>query len=239
MKNLYWTIALLLAFTAGYFTRAVTLQETTNNSRVGLPASLTAKNKDSNTYSEKIDPTVKTAFTGKEKNSNPNLNQPVLEKQITKLVPTPPSPKNNSVSDTDTLVATENKYPNEISDEEIDKAIPTPFNQSLKNRHGEVREKYKAFVAASEQSDWDKNMQNKLSDAILGHPYAKFIDLELLQCKVDFCEIRLYETREGAWSLIMAEMRLQDWWDIGGSSASGFATDTPSKMGWHVLLPRR
>ena len=61
-------------------------------------------------------------------------------------------------------------------------------------------------------------MQNKLSDAILGHPYAKFIDLELLQCKVDFCEIRLYETREGAWSLIMAEMRLQDWWTLGAQA---------------------
>lgn len=236
MKNLLWASALLVAFAAGYFTKSITQQDTINSLDQTVPT--IASNNDKNISNEDLKAATKAAFSEKEEHSN--LEKPIVENLPTEQQPVAPSsPQSDSVANTETPVTPENKYPNEISDEDIDKIIPAPFNQSLKNRHGPLREKYKLFAEATQQSDWDIHNQNLLSDAISSNPYAKFIEIESLQCKVNFCEIRLFENKEGTWSLIMADMRVQDWWDIGGSSSSGRPTDTPSKLAWHVLLPRR
>lgn len=73
----------------------------------------------------------------------------------------------------------------EISDEEIDKIIPSPFNQSLKNHHGELRKKYKEYANTDIQDEWSVSMQNKISDFILSNPYSKFISLEFISCKAN------------------------------------------------------
>lgn len=104
-----------------------------------------------------------------------------------------------------------------ITDEEIDKLVAAPFNETLKRTSGPLREKYKSFAEATEQSDWDTNTQNRMTDALLGNQYSKFIELESLICRADYCEIRGRESKSGVFGLIMSEMMLQDWWKMGHS----------------------
>jgi hypothetical protein len=238
MKNIFWLIAIVLAFFAGYFTHSVT-EIPEEAIQVATPVAVPAETSSTNTpvSSEQLSAAAKAVFAEKQKQPASSSQAQTTSEPNTGIASASHTANSSVAADANNTAT--NKYPNEISDEDIDKVIPAPFNQKLKNKHGELREKYKDFAATNQQLEWDKNMQNKLSDAILGNPYSKFIILDSLQCKVNLCEIRLYETKEGAWSLIMAEMRLQEWWDFGGTSASGFGTDTPSKMGWYALFPRR
>jgi hypothetical protein len=241
MKNTLWIAAIILAFGAGYFARGA--NQTAQVTQIQADSTqATGKLEAAQISGKELSAAAKAAFAAKEniaaKSANQTTPQPNTERAATpQTAPTPQAATSPVATDANNPAA--KKYPNEISDEDIDKVIPFPFNQKLKNHHGDLREKYKDFAAANQQSEWDKTMQNKLSDSISSNPYAKFLTIESLQCKMNLCEIRLYETKDGAWSLIMAEMRIQDWWDIGGSSASGFGTETPSKTGWYVLLPRR
>ena len=109
------------------------------------------------------------------------------------------------------------KSESNITDEEIDNLVAAPFNESLKRTIGPLREKYKSFAEATEQSDWDSNTQNRMTDALLGNQYSKFIELESLICRADYCEIRGRESKSGVFGLIMSEMMLQDWWKMGHS----------------------
>lgn len=238
MKNIFWLTAIVLAFVAGYFTHSVTetpaaidpiapttMNSVENSSTNALPSS------------EQLSEAAKAVFSEKQKlTAKPSTHQTASE-SMTERAQAPQLPSKSQAADVGDSAA--KKYPNEISDEEIDKLIPAPFNQSLKNNHSPLREKYKDFAATNQQQDWDRNTQNKLTDAILSNPYAKFLTIESLQCKANLCEIRLYETKNGVWSLIQSEMRLQDWWDFGTSSSSGFNTNTPSVLGYYVLLQRR
>ena len=238
MKNIFWLTIIVLAFVAGYFTHSVTETPVAIDSTA--PTTMTSvENSSTNALpsSEQFSESAKAAFAEKETlTAKPSTHQTASE-QMAERAQAPQLPSKPQTADIDDSAA--KKYPNEISDEEIDKLIPAPFNQSLKNNHSPLREKYKDFAATNQQQDWDRNTQNRLTDAILSNPYAKFLTIESLQCKANLCEIRLYETKNGVWSLIQSEMRLQDWWDFGTSSSSGFNTNTPSVIGYYVLLQRR
>jgi len=81
-------------------------------------------------------------------------------------------------------------------------------------------------------------MQNKISDFMFSNPYAKFVNVESLICNSGLCEIRLFESKQGAFSAILTEMAMQDWWDIGGYHASGNGAGE-GRTAYHVLLPRK
>ncbi len=135
-----------------------------------------------------------------------------------------------------------NKYEGEISDEEVDRVLPPAFATQLKNTHGSMRQKYKAFAAASQQERWDMAMQENIYEFILRGQYAKFIKLDGLRCAANFCELRVYESKTGVWSLMLAEMALQPWWDIGMSHSSGFVPEGGAGefiMGYFVMLSKR
>lgn len=104
-----------------------------------------------------------------------------------------------------------------ISDEEIDKLVPTPYNDVLKRMNGPIREKYKEFAGSNQQEDWDTNTQNRITDALLGHSYSKFIELESVTCKASLCEVRGRELKPQVINLIFAELQLQEWWHMGDS----------------------
>lgn len=123
-----------------------------------------------------------------------------------------------------------------INDAEIDKLIPAPFNKHLKGNRGFMRDRYRKFVDQDQPTNPDRELYNRLSDAILSNPYAKYLDVESMQCRAGLCEIRLYERKIGVWSYIQAEMGLQDWWKFSNSSAHGFDTEDKNKQGWYVLL---
>ncbi len=238
MKNVFWFTAIILAFFAGYFTHSATeTSVATTQAAHNVAAPVENSSTNTSVSSEQLGATAKAVFAEKQKYSASSSQVKTTSEPNTAVASASHAANSSVAPDANNTAA--NKYPNEISDEDIDKVIPAPFNQSLKNRHGDLREKYKDFAATNQQQDWDRNIQNKLTDAILSSPYAKFLNIESLQCKANLCEIRLYETKNGVWSLIQAEMRLQDWWDFGTSSSSGFNTNTPSVLGYYVLLQRR
>lgn len=128
-----------------------------------------------------------------------------------------------------------------ITDAEIDAVIPAPFNNQLKGMQGFLRDKYKAFAATEQGDDWDIKMKAHIEDSIYSNPYGKDIIVESLNCKIGICELRLYETKNGAWSFIHSEMGLQSWWDIGGSSSSGFVAQLDGKdiTAYYVLMSKK
>jgi len=128
-----------------------------------------------------------------------------------------------------------------ITDDEIDAVIPAPFNNQLKGMHGYLRDKYKEFVATEQADDWDVKMKTHIEDAIYSNPYGKDLIVESLNCKMGLCELRLYETKNGAWSFIHSEMGLQSWWDIGASSSSGFVAQLNGKdiTAYYVLMSKK
>ena len=107
-----------------------------------------------------------------------------------------------------------------ITDEEIDKIVPSPFNEHVKRTPGKLREKLKEFSEATEQDEWDINIQNKVTDFLLGSSYSKFIELHSVNCKANFCEIRGRELKTNVFGVLFPEMMLQDWWDIADSQWS-------------------
>jgi len=244
MKNSKWFVAIIFAFIAGYFSHTNTEKNIESQTRV----SLTAKRSD-NLASQPISNVAPTATTNVlAKNKTNNLSQVEnLKPQTPSTIP-PLKPEsvivNESSGRNEQPLSKEEataKYPKDMTDEEIDKVIPHPFSVALKNSHGGNREKYKNFVAANQPQDWDTNTQNKISDSILSSPYFKFLKLDALQCKANICEIRLYELKSNVWSLILAEMALQEWWEIGNYDSWGFGTELDSKQvtGYYVLLTRR
>lgn len=242
MKNFTWFIAIVFAYIAGYFShggaeKAYAPQSPSNTAiTLAAPPGSAANNTPGQQSTTQFAPADKPEAT--QANANQLANTQVPATAVT------PQPAQISASNTAApadSASVAKKYPKEISDEEIDKVIPAPFNQQLKNTHGDLREKYKDFAEADQPQSWDLNMQHKLMDAILSNPYAKFITLESLMCKQNLCEIRLYEKKDGAWSLIQAEMSMQDWWDIGQASSNGFeiSTDKNAPYGYYVLLARK
>ncbi|WP_331352423.1 hypothetical protein [Cellvibrio sp. UBA7671] len=159
-----------------------------------------------------------------------NLQSSTESAQIpnTQSTPTPVGTNNASGSD--------KKRP--LTDEQIDKLVPAPFNQYLKGHDSALLEKYRKFSEQESPSSQDSDISNKISDAIASNPYSKFLNIESFQCKANFCEIRLYESKSGVWSYIQAEMSLQDWWKFQSSSAHGFDTGKENVSGWYVLLTR-
>jgi hypothetical protein len=128
-----------------------------------------------------------------------------------------------------------------ITDEEIDEILPAPFNQQLKGIQGYFRDKYRNFYNTEQADNWDVLMKGRIEDAVYNNPYGKFLSIESFICKNGMCELRIYETKYGAWNLIMAEMQLQTWWEFGAVHSSGFAAQLNGVdvIGHYVLIDRK
>lgn len=170
----------------------------------------------------------------------PNNSQAKSSVQSTKLADEPfQTPTENQPVESKSSRAVEKE--NIITDAEIDAIIPAPFNQQLKGIQGLFREKYKDFANAEQSDDWDVLMRGRIEDAIYSNPYGKMLTIESLVCKSGICEVRLYETKYGAWNLVLAEMQLQTWWEFDSKHSSGFSTQLNGVdvIGHYVLIDRK
>ncbi len=242
MKYVLVFTLVVTAYVAGYLTPKGNLNSHTGKSTVNAVG--TADEKPIFTTTDSIDSKLSSASAiseGKDSSANEKIaigaepktfdtdsqvadSSPVVEKK--------PEPK-LTVSDSPSSDGGINEA---INDAEIDKLVPAPFNQYLKGNRGFMRDRYRKFVDQEQPADPDRELYNRLSDAILSNPYAKYLDIESMQCRAGLCEIRLYERKIGVWSYIQAEMSLQDWWKFNNSSAHGFDTEDKNKQGWYVLL---
>lgn len=221
MKNTTWLVSVVFAFGLGYFFHAASVKGNLPKSEVvaaattGLPAislpvtsvKCEATSSRSSSSASSIPVTAPVALEMNEPGSLPSAAMPEMRSS---------APASSSVA--------------ELSDAEIDKILPAPFNAVIKGNHGNDRDIYKKFSQASEPKDWDISMQNKLSDAILSSPYANALSIDSILCKGDICEVRIVEYKDGVWALLMAEMRMQTWWDFGANSSYGFAFVQDSKL---------
>lgn len=112
-----------------------------------------------------------------------------------------------------------------ITDEEIDKLVPAPFNEQVKKIPGKIREKLKEFSEAAEQDGWDINAQNKMTDYLLGNSYSKFVELHSVNCYANLCEVRGRELKPNVFGVLFPEMMMQDWWDMAESQWSSGGID--------------
>jgi hypothetical protein len=231
MKYITVVILIVVAYLAGYFTpkdlvtSAASITAPTNSTRF-------IQSKDSGeTVHMRADEQKKLSTIVNEAQSQKPA-EPGIDTGV-KPVPFAQQPRSGDAAPISKVV-----QPKAMSDEEINKLVPPPFNQQLKNSGGFIHEKFRKFAEQDQPNDKDRELYSRLSNAILSNPYAKFLDVESLQCKADFCEIRLYERKIGVWSYIQAEMSLQDWWQFDSSHASGFETDDANRQGWYVLLAK-
>lgn len=169
--------------------------------------------------------------------SNSQINSSVQPAELPDEPFQAPAEKQPAESNSSSAVEKENI----ITDAEIDAIIPAPFNQQLKGIQGHFREKYKDFANAEQGDDWDVLMKGRIEDAIYSNPYGKMLTIESLVCKSGICEVRLYETKYGAWNLVHAEMQLQTWWEFGSIHSSGFSTQLNGVdvIGHYVLIDRK
>lgn len=112
-----------------------------------------------------------------------------------------------------------------ITNEEIDRLVPAPFNEHVKKSPGKIREKLKEFSEATEQDKWDITAQNKITDYLLGNSYSKFVELHSVSCKANFCEVRGRELKPNVFGVLIPEMMMQDWWDMAESQWSNGGTN--------------
>ncbi|HTF96137.1 MAG TPA: hypothetical protein VL995_08400 [Cellvibrio sp.] len=220
MNILKWVLVIAIAYVAGYFSHFPLMNQPVKNSLVSDDCpSLSSvtdiekeaqldreslqrveKRKQGATENSSQSKTQGTAQSGSDKHSQEKLRDSI-------------PPASVGIDPASSLPMGESN----ITDEEIDNLVAAPFNETLKKVRGPLREKYKSFAEATEQNDWDINTQNRMTDALLGNQYSKFIELESLICRADYCEIRGRELKPNVFSLIMSEMMLQDWWKMGHS----------------------
>lgn len=228
MKYFVVFILIMLAYVAGYFTP----KTEANNATTAVPAESVSVKTQANEAPAKTESLAATA-----KNPVTNSGQETVAEA---------GAKPSSVTEPDSVATTQPPAAPVIADspsnapaltnEQIDKLLPAPFNQYLKGHDATMLEKYRKFSEQENPSREDTDIQNKIADSIASNPYSKFLTIESLQCKANLCEIRLYENKLGVWSYIQSEMRLQDWWKFPSSSAQGFDVGKENVNGWYVLL---
>lgn len=243
MKNLVCVIFIVVAYFAGYMTpkNSVATVESTPPAFQAEPAvqdtsqggetdiTATSSNKKLTTVTDKKPKT--------DADSQGNKIAAVNEGEddgVNSEAPAAAPPTNINTSEKSSIASSVKP----LAEAEIDKLVPEPFNQYLKGHDAALLEKYRKFSEQENPSSQDSDILNKISDAIASNPYSKFLNIESFQCKANFCEIRLYESKPGVWSYIQAEMSLQDWWRFQSSSAHGFETGKENINGWYVLLTR-
>lgn len=226
MNILKWVAVIVIAFFVGYFSRSP--ESVVTPEVIGDCLRLDAFKEVQSALQEdqaRVNRLESAATESKASSSKMNRQEKVVE---------PPVPDQLGQGQAENPIATPYVDPSQsqtsqvksnISDEEIDKLVPAPYNESLKRSNGPLREKYKEFVNSDHQEEWDRNTQNRITDALLGNTYSKFIELESVACKVNYCEVRGRELKPGVINLIFSEMTLQDWWDMGMSHLSSGATD--------------
>lgn len=236
MKNLIWITSLILAFAAGYFTRDMNQDELVVPQQTA-PLDQTRKIGQPQISTEQLSTAAQAALVAKENNSIPSNAAKVGSNKLkgTSSIENPASlqaPMETAENNN------EKASPKEISDEEIDTLLQPPYSTALKSTHGPLREKYKEFSESTKQDSWDINMQNKITDFLLGNAYSKFINLESVTCKINFCEVRAIELKSGATNLMTAEMSMQEWWDIGPSQWTTRRTEN-GKGSLYMLLQKK
>lgn len=225
MKSIVFVILILGAYVAGYLTP----KQPVEAGNIAVPSavvqvqpqSLTPVSAPVNDKQANQSPAISTAQKNKPKNNEPSLEKPAAQQYAE-----PQSSPSNKDSQSPML----------LTDVEIDSLVPEPFNRLLKGLHGNTREEYSRFARQEFPNDVDIEIYNRLSDGISANPYAKFLNIDSLQCKAGLCEIRVYETKPEVWNYVMAEMRLQNWWKFDSVSVFGMGDDGNNRNGNFVLI---
>jgi hypothetical protein len=218
MNILKWVAVIVIAYAVGYFSRSpepvVAPEVIADCLRLDAFKEVQSALQEGQERVErlKVAATASKASSSKMNEQEKVAEQPVQDQLQQGQTKSPVAPPYVDPNQSQASQATSN-----ISDEEIDKLVPVPYNEILKRMKGPIREKYKEFAESNQQEDWDRNTQNRIADALLGHSYSKFIELESVTCKASLCEVRGRELKPQVINLIFAELQLQEWWDMGAS----------------------
>lgn len=231
MQILKWVLVIVIAYVAGYFSHFPDADPVSAEASFvpeGCPAPLSAFDEIETALQEDRERVKRLEKTKQESNassSKMNGQEKNAAQQIPDQLQEGQSKSPITTLDVDPNQPQTSHIESNLSDEEIDKLVAAPFNETLKRTRGPLREQYKNFAEATNQNDWDINTQNRMTDALLGNQYSKFIELESLICRANYCEIRGRELKPNVFGLIMSEMMMQDWWKMGHSLSTNGMKD--------------
>lgn len=218
MNILKWVAVVVIAYVVGYFSRApepvVAPEVIADCLRMDAFKEVQSALQEDQ---ERVKRLKASATESRASSSRMNDQEKIAEQPVSDQLRQPQAESSNATPYVDPNQQQASQATSNISNEEIDKLVPVPYNEILKRINGPIREKYKEFAESNQQEDWDRNTQNRITDALLGHSYSKFIELESVTCKASLCEVRGRELKPQVINLIFAELQLQEWWDMGTS----------------------
>ncbi|GAA0854001.1 hypothetical protein [Aliiglaciecola litoralis] len=102
--------------------------------------------------------------------------------------------------------------PEGISLEQASKLLPAPFNKVIADANPQLADKFKELQAQEQDFAWAVRMQQQIQDYFITHEKSHLVQLNSIICKTDICEVRGFESQQGAYQIIMDELAQQDWW---------------------------
>lgn len=212
MHNGKWLGSLFLAFLAGYFAHLFSIDnnaEATSDPHESFTSSSTPP-------------------------SNPALVHTPTKNYWVAASSVQHSTQTSSQSSTHLAVrsaASSNKTSIAVSDQTAEKTLPKPFDDLFTQMDEPLRDKYKAYAdnETNHKDDWDLRMQSQITDFILSRPAATDIKIELVNCNLNMCEIRLQEQKRFLLMATFAEL-LQEPWIINTSTGQFNFSDNNGYM---------
>lgn len=115
--------------------------------------------------------------------------------------------------------------PIKITQEQAEKAIPKPFSSFFVDASGKRAEEFINFQEQENDYDWAYTMEIQITNFITVHQNAHNVELKSVACKSSACEIMGFEQAGQSWSVILADMRNQEWWVFRNTSSSSQSSE--------------
>jgi len=125
----------------------------------------------------------------------------------------------------------------EISKEEAESLLPKPFSIFFVGATGARAKKLKEFNAQPVDYDWGYTMETYINGFFAAHYQGVAVNLESVVCKTSACEIRGFETSQNSASIILNDMRGEEWWKFSRTSSSS-RDSTEFGSFFYVLLSK-
>ncbi|MFC3092988.1 hypothetical protein DRW07_02055 [Alteromonas sediminis] len=114
--------------------------------------------------------------------------------------------------------------PDNLTQDEIDAALPHPFTDTITYAGLITRQKYKEHLDAERDYSWALNKETQISDFLNFHDDANGFFLDKVTCKQSSCEVRLFETISDTSSQAHSDLYSQDF--LRNEGATGYGSSS-------------
>jgi len=108
-----------------------------------------------------------------------------------------------------------------ISKEDAETFLPKPYSDIVASSGGMMIDSLKQHHKDNIDYGWAVMMEQNISDFVYLHQKSLDIELQLVNCKLTTCELRVLEKEKYSWNFIADDLRIQEWYDFSSSASSG------------------